>query len=76
METADLLLAGTPNLHIDRLLSLLTTHYARVFEGVATSHFLLKAVIFKSQKRVMTRFGVNLPPPTLWCGTGPGPLYI
>ena len=32
-----------------------THHHARFLEGVAKSHFLLKAVVFKSQKRVMTR---------------------
>jgi hypothetical protein len=32
------------------------TYHARVLEGVAKSHFLLKAVGFKSQKRVVTRF--------------------
>ena len=30
--------------------------HAKVFEGVAKSRFLLKAVVFKSQKRVRTRF--------------------
>jgi hypothetical protein len=32
------------------------TYHAGVFDGVAKSHFLLKAVVFKSQKRVLTRF--------------------
>ena len=30
--------------------------HAKVFEGVAKSHFLLKAVVFTSQKRVLIRF--------------------
>ena len=55
--------------------------HARVFEEVAKSHFLLKTVVFKGQKRVLTRFGVNLPltrfgvnllPETLWRGQRAG----
>ena len=33
-----------------------TSQHARVFEGVAKSQFFLKAVAFKSGKRVLTRF--------------------
>ena len=44
-------------------------HHAKVFEGVAKSDFILKAVVFKSQKRALARFLVNLPPPKLWRGS-------
>ena len=54
-----------PREHVERPAS----YHARVFEGVAKSHFLLKAVIFKSQMRTLVRFLLNLPPPTLWRGT-------
>ena len=33
--------------------------HARVYEGVAKSHFPLKAVVFKSQKRTRIRFRIN-----------------
>ena len=59
-----------------------TAHtHTRVFEGVAKSHFLLTTVVFQSQKRVLTRFGVklnltrcgvNLLPETLWRGQRAG----
>jgi len=38
------------------------------WEGVAKSHFLLKAVVVKSQNACQDTLLRNLPPPTLWRG--------
>ena len=50
---------------IDYLTNLVTDYapgyHAKVLERVAKSHIPLKAVVFKSEKRVLTRFWMNLP---------------
>ena len=63
------LLYATPQCRMAPSLVSVDGHHARVFEGVAKSHFLLKALVFKSQKRGSLRFSLNEPPQTLWRGS-------